>query len=441
VQERYPIDQLAQMSEDDLVQRQFALRNLNWLSVVLVVFTLGRPALFLAEAAERKGGADPTKVVLATLFHALFLLVIAIVRRRPRSARVATTLVYAFIAAEYVLMYVPLDSDALPSGIFLALVFSRFRFLEKQIYALHACYAAAAVAAAILAPMRRTAMTLGTLAFVFVMIFLAMLLQRAGTRRVRREILKEWAEPLRNAREQVRMREELHYARELQLAMLPDAPPLLDWLELAAASKPAAEVGGDYYDFYATEDRVVIVACDVAGHGMASGLVLASIRGGFTVLRRTIRGPAAVLEQLHDLVSHSGRQRMLATAAVVTIDRATRRATIASAAHPPLVVRHDGSTRFIDLFAPPLGVRLPFSIAERTCDLASGDFLVLHSDGIYEARNAEGETYGLERLARVVDAHEGSAAALRDSILRDVETFRAPAPQEDDVTVVVAKLI
>lgn len=441
MQERYGVEQLARMSEDELVQRQFALRNLSWLTVLLVIFTLGRPALFLAAAAEGNRAPDPTKVVLATLFHASFLLVVALVRRRPRDPRLAAALVYFFIAGEYVVMHVPLRSDAWTSGFFLALLFSRFRFPEKQIYTLHASYVAVAAAGAILAPHRRAASTFGGFAFVTAIVLFAMLLQRAGTRRARREIVAEWAEPLRNAREQVRMRDELHYARELQLAMLPGAPPRLDWLELAATSRPAAEVGGDYYDFYATEDRVVIVACDVAGHGMASGLVLATIRGGFTVLRRTIGSPAALLERLHDLVTHSSRQRMLTTAAAVTLDRATRRATIASAAHPPLLVRRDGSAAFIDLFAPPLGVRLPFSIAEHTCDLAPGDLLVLHSDGVYEARNPGGETYGLERLADVVAGHEGSAASLCDAILRDVEAFRGTGPQEDDVTVVVAKLI
>jgi Stage II sporulation protein E (SpoIIE) len=440
VQERYGVEQLARMSEDELVQRQFALRNLNWLSVLLVVFTLGRPALFLAAEASGQRGGEPARLVLVTLFHAFFLLAVAIVRRKPRSPRAATTLVYLLIAAEYLLLFVPLVEGAWVAGVFLAYFFNRFRLPEKQIYLLHAFYAGTMIAGAILAPMRDPRATGVTLVASILMFLLSLALQRAGTRRFRREILAEWAEPLRNAREQVRMRDELHYARELQLAMLPGAPPHLDWLELAASSKPAAEVGGDYYDFYATDDCVAIIACDVAGHGMASGLVLASIRGGFTVLRRAINSPAAVLEQLHDLVSHSGRQRMLATAAVVTIDRATRRATIASAAHPPLVVRRNGSAEFIDLFAPPLGVRLPFSIAERTCDLAPGDLLVLHSDGVYEARNADGESYGLERLARLVAAHDGSAASLRDAILRDVEAFRGTAPQEDDVTVVVVKI-
>ncbi|HEY0156242.1 MAG TPA: PP2C family protein-serine/threonine phosphatase [Thermoanaerobaculia bacterium] len=441
MQERYGVEQLARMTDDELVQRQFAARNLSWLTVLLVLFTFARPALFLAAAAEGERMPDPTKVVVVTLFHALFLIVVALVRRKPRDPRVATGLVFFFIVAEYLVMHVPLDNDVWLSGFFLALLFSRFRFPERQIYTLHLSYFAVALFSAVLAPQRHAPATFAALAFVSAIIFLAMALQRTRTRSTRTQILAEWAEPLANAREQMRMRDELHYARELQLAMLPEAPPRLDWLDLAASSKPAAEVGGDYYDFYATDDRVVLVACDVAGHGMASGLVLASIRGGFTVLRRTIAGPAAALEQLHDLVSHSGRQRMLATAAVVTIDRATRRATIASAAHPPLVVRRNGSAEFIDLFAPPLGVRLPFTIAEHTCDLSPGDVLVLHSDGIYEARDAAGETYGLERLARVVGEHQGSAIELRDAILRDVETFRGTEPQEDDVTVVVAKLI
>src|SRR5262249_28741157 len=142
------------------------------------------------------------------------------------------------------------------------------------------------------------------------------------------------------------------------------------------------------------------------------------------------------------LVTHSSRQRMLATAAVVILDRDGRRATISSAGHPPLVIRRDDAVETVELFAPPLGVRLPISIFERTIDLASGDVLVLHSDGVYESRNSDGELYGLERLTHMIAAQnrDASASQIRDAIMRDVEVFRGLAAQEDDVTVVVAKV-
>jgi hypothetical protein len=224
------------------------------------------------------------------------------------------------------------------------------------------------------------------------------------SRRIRRQTIEEWGERRVGAREQLRMRDELQYAREVQLAMLPEGAPSVEWVDLAGSSLPATEVGGDYYDYFVDDDAVAIVSADV--------------------------------------VAHTSRRRMLATAAVVRLDRASRRATLASAGHPPILVRRSGMIESIELFAPPLGVRLPYRVPSREFAFSSGDVFVLHSDGVYESQNAAGEIYGLDRLAHVLSTldHAG-AAEIRDAILRDIDTFRAGTPQNDDVTVVVARVL
>jgi len=226
--------------------------------------------------------------------------------------------------------------------------------------------------------------------------------------------------------------------------MLPEAAPALDWIDIAATSLPATEVGGDYYDFFLLDgDRLAIVCGDVAGHGLASGLVLAALRSGFTLLRDQLGEPARVLRRLHDLVLETSRRRMLVTTAIVLIDRARRRAIVTSAGHPPMIVkRAGGATEAIELFAPPLGVHLPIATPERTLSFGAGDTFVLQSDGIYESMNAAGDSYGTDRVLDVVRAQPAgaSAAAMRDALLADVERFRGAMPQEDDITLVVARV-
>lgn len=261
------------------------------------------------------------------------------------------------------------------------------------------------------------------------------------SRRVRISTIEQWTDRRSAAREQVRMRDELRYAREVQLSMLPDTPPNLDWLDVAGMSVPATEVGGDYFDYFADKGSVALVCGDVAGHGLASGIVLASLRSGFTLLRDSLSDPAAVLQRLNDLVAQTSRRRMLATAAVVLFDRDRGEATIASAGHPPVIVRHNGTVEPIELFAPPLGVRLPFAVPSRKMSFRSGDIFVLHSDGVYESQNPSGESYGFDRLQRVVSQNGVDAEAIRDAIIRDVEEFRAGVAQDDDVTVVVARVV
>ena len=170
--------------------------------------------------------------------------------------------------------------------------------------------------------------------------------------------------------------------------------------------------------------------------------MLASLRSGFILLRDSLREPAAVLQRLGDLVAQTSRRRMLATAAVIRLDRLSQRATIASAGHPPVMVLRGGKTEVVELFAPPLGVRLPYRVPSREIAFSRGDVFVVHSDGIYESQNAGGETYGLDRLARVLSsADHATAAEISCAILRDLETFEGRTAQEDDVTLVVAVVL
>ena len=152
--------------------------------------------------------------------------------------------------------------------------------------------------------------------------------------------------------------------------------------------------------------------------------------------------PLALLRKLHDLVAETSRRRTLVTCAVVLLDRETRRATISSAGHPPVIVRRNGVAEAIELFGPPLGVRLNFDVALRELPLQAGDVFVLHTDGIYEATNAQGESYGIERIVSLVSRSDSaSATALRDAIVSDVERFRGGEKQRDDVTLVVATIV
>jgi sigma-B regulation protein RsbU (phosphoserine phosphatase) len=262
------------------------------------------------------------------------------------------------------------------------------------------------------------------------------------SRGVRKNAIEEGVQRRTEAREQLRIRDELRFAREVQISMLPEAPPQLPWADVAGVSLPATEVGGDYYDYFVVDGRLAIVCGDVAGHGLASGITLSALRSGFTLLRDQLLDPAHVLDRLQEVVTQSSRRRMMVTISVLLLDPETHNATIASAGHPPLLHIH-AATRtpdLIELFAPPLGARLGASVPQRVVSFATGDIFVLHSDGIYETVNANGEEYSLERLGRIVAACDGTAEEIRDIVLRDVEEFRGAAAQQDDVTIVVVKV-
>jgi hypothetical protein len=437
------IEDLARTTDDAAVRRQYEQRNFVWLVVLLCVFTF----VSIVEIASEDARNTPVEVLVAAanlLLVTLGLWLVWAKTTRPwiRKRITVVAIIYALTQYTLLLAFTYRGDNWIAWVMFIPWMMLGFRLFAAEAILMHAVFAAGAIVTSLLSPApegKKKAFLISAVVVNAVVMGMQIFLSW----RLRRRTTREWGERRVHAREQIRMRDELQYARELQLSMLPECDPHLDWLELCAISLPATEVGGDYYDYFLEDGRVAVVCGDVAGHGMASGLVLAGLRSGFTLLRDSLGDPATVLRRLHDLVTQTSRRRMLVTVSVVLFDRQRMQATIASAGHPPVILRRgDGSVQTIDLFAPPLGVKLPVNIPQRKLDVSPGDVFVLHSDGVYETRSAAGEDYGLDRLTQIVAVHGGgSAESLRDAILSDVAEFRGSSEMADDITLVVARVV
>lgn len=264
----------------------------------------------------------------------------------------------------------------------------------------------------------------------------------AGHRR--RGFLDGWRRASTRRRERERIRTEIEDARQIQLSMLPRSVPRLDWLDIARASMPASEVGGDYYDYFPQEDgSLAVVVGDVAGHGLASGLLLAAVRSCLYLLRRELTGPVDVLKKLDDMVRHTSHRRMLVTLQCAYLDAGERRLSLASAGHPPALLWRaaSGEVEEVGLPAMPLGTRLG-RFEEVHTHLADGDVLLLYTDGMTEMLSGAGEAFGGESLARRLRTgrRERSARDLRNEILADLADFKGDTRREDDVTLLVLRV-
>jgi len=454
--EIYSIDDVVATSDDRAVRRRFDARNLVALFLLLIFFT-GASLIELLTDLGRHNGID---VAIAAPNLILVLLLIFVMRdvfriERKRDAHglwgaaqwvrrhvAATTIVYVIVQYSLVIAFSRAEGWIGWAMTFPFLLLA-FRMFATELALIHAYLFGLGLGMTLMfgrSRHERIPMIIGMAA----LNVMALLVEGYASYRMRREIIADWRERRRHAQEQLRMRDELQYAREIQLSMLPDSPPHLEWIDLAGISMPATEVGGDYYDYFIIDearDRLAIVSGDVAGHGLAAGLVLAALRSGFMLLRDSLHDPADVLRRLHTLVCETTRRRTLVTCAVLLLDRTTKRATLASAGHPPVVIARDGNAETINLYAPPLGVQLPLDIPQREIPFTSGDVFVMHTDGVYEAANHHGEHYGIERIEAVVRDHCGERAyEICDAIVRDVQAFRGGEPQADDVTVVVARI-
>ncbi|MDX2435417.1 MAG: SpoIIE family protein phosphatase [Acidobacteriota bacterium] len=239
--------------------------------------------------------------------------------------------------------------------------------------------------------------------------------------------------------EKERLARELELAREIQQRLLPASKLEMGPLSVRAVFQPAAEVGGDYFDvFQVADDRLLVTVGDVAGHGLSTGLLMASLKSSVAALVHEGYTGAMLIEKANRLLLEHGQARTMVTIAVIDIDPVRGRLKLANAGHPPpfLLGEADGPRELL-AGALPMGNRL-CSPASTECDFPPGARLLLYSDGLVEAVAADGEPFGYERLTRVLDASAGlDGEALISNILKVLSDYTAGVPLADDLTLLV----
>ncbi len=248
------------------------------------------------------------------------------------------------------------------------------------------------------------------------------------------------AELIRNER----MQRDLELAAQVQRGLLPKEFPHMAGLTFAARAQPAREIGGDFYDaFQLDEQHVGLLIADVSDKSIHAAIFMAIARALFhTEVRRTL-SPREVIGIVHQLLLDvSSEDDMFVTAFYGVLHLDTRHLTYVRAGHDrPLVLHHDGTCDVLEGAGRFIGMLDNLVIEERSIDLHRGDRLIMVSDGIVDARNADDERYGADRLAAVVKSCAGAAAeALAATIMNQVLTFQGDAPQFDDMTLLVAAI-
>lgn len=248
--------------------------------------------------------------------------------------------------------------------------------------------------------------------------------------------------------EHTRVREALRLASEVQQHLLPADSPELGGIDLAGFSFYCDQTGGDYYDFLdlSSDDdkRIGIAIGDVSGHGIASALLMTTVRALLRSVADGRHSPAEILQHINDKLIDdiSGGSFMTLFYLVVDLDR--RQIEWASAGHDPAICYRSATDSFslIEGVDIPLGVEQHWRYSDTPGKpLAAGDIVLLGTDGIWETRNAAGEFFGKQHLQDIMreQRHE-SAATICDHVVRALSDFRGNAPQRDDVTAVVFRL-
>jgi sigma-B regulation protein RsbU (phosphoserine phosphatase) len=248
--------------------------------------------------------------------------------------------------------------------------------------------------------------------------------------------------------DRVTMKRDLEIAREIQRWLVPATPPSIPGVEIAFATRPANTVAGDYYDVLRhpadDSERWLVVVADVAGKSMPAALLMATFQASLHTLLTTVPKLSDLIAGLNRYAcDHSQDGRRFTTALFAEYEPSSRRLTYVNAGHNPAILRRaNGSFEFLASTGLPLGIPAPQGVAstyaETTLQLASGDTLIIFTDGLVEATNAQGWEFGEDRLLAALRAPvEETAPVLLGRLLGEVGFFVGETRQQDDITCLV----
>ena len=239
-----------------------------------------------------------------------------------------------------------------------------------------------------------------------------------------------------------RIATELNVATNIQASMLPNifpAFPERDEFDLFASMTPAKEVGGDFYDFFMTdENHMALVIADVSGKGIPAAL--------FMVIAKTLiknhtqmgKPPEIALRDANNQLCEGNSESMFVTAWLGLLDLVTGDLSFSDAGHEtPFILRADGEVELLKprRKVPPLAIMDGLKYRENHAQLNVGDSLFLYTDGVPEATDANEELYGMERLEAFLRLHTSDAPQnLLEAVHENVNQFVGDAPQFDDLT-------
>jgi len=239
--------------------------------------------------------------------------------------------------------------------------------------------------------------------------------------------------------ERERLKQELDIASAIQKSFLPASPVFRKGnLTVSAKNVSAAKVGGDIYDFVElAEDRTGVLIGDVSGKGISAAIYMAKVSSDFRYISRLSDSPSAALDRLN--VSLAGAPRgMFLTGIYVVVNTATGNFQVTVAGHPPFLWLSGGEVRVMSIEGgPPLGI-ISTEYPSDVFTLRGGDRLLLMTDGVFDAKDGDGQRLGFDTVVKFVKAHIYEEQLI-DRLVDYVDDFSGMADRADDLTIVELK--
>ncbi len=244
-----------------------------------------------------------------------------------------------------------------------------------------------------------------------------------------------------------RVAKELEIAKAIQEDIIPKELPKLEGLDIAASVQPAAEIGGDCYDFIELDEhRTLMYLGDVTGHGVPAGL-LVSVANAIIYAYSHLKEIMQIMVKTNAILQAKSQANMFITLAMLSWNGKTKKMDYISAGHEKILHYKADKKEIIELESGGIALGMVPDcsklLKKHPIDLKKGDSIIVYSDGIPEAWGNKKDQYGMARLRRVfldaVEHHGKTAEEIRTTIIEDLTSFMGKTPQADDITLMVVK--
>ena len=244
-------------------------------------------------------------------------------------------------------------------------------------------------------------------------------------------------------REKKQLEEELQLAAQVQTALAPTNFKQPAHFEVAAAMLPSREVGGDFYELMTlTDGRCVFALGDVSGKGIAAAILAGMAQGALQAQFIANLPLTEVITNLNKAIAQRSDANRFLTLFCAVLDAAGHLTYVNAGHNPPLLLRVDGSLEKLSTKSVVLGAFDFAKYEAKQTRLQAGDVLVIYSDGVTEAADAQGEMLGEDKLDALVQTYGAlSAESLKTKLLDEIVRFTKGEPQSDDITLIVVKFL
>ncbi len=243
-----------------------------------------------------------------------------------------------------------------------------------------------------------------------------------------------------------RMSKELSVDSDIQRKMLPTAMPKVDGLEIYGSTRAASEVGGDSFDVIsAPNSNTVMYVGDVTGHGLPAGLVMVMVNTLIRTLAEVYQSGYDIMMNTNRIIKTRIEQHRFMTCVLLRWNTLLKKMFYTGCGHEHILIYHalpkNCEIRKTGGIALGMVPDISKIIREDELPFEKDDFIILYSDGIIEAKNMTGEMFGIDRLAKLIEARAvgSTPEELFVTISKSFSEFVGDQTQADDITLIIVK--